>query len=86
MTRTPWLGSPKNSVPSLAGGKVFTVKETTVPSGSVPPSPGMFTVVSTNKATLELLATGGPSVGGNSPRREAVAGAGLMAPRLSVAL
>ena len=62
------------------------VKETTVPSGSVPPSPGMFTVVSSNKATLELLATGGWSPEGNSPSREAVAGAGLMAPRRSVAL
>ena len=60
------------------------VKEPTVPSGSVPPNPGILALLSGNKVTLELLATGGwLTLGGN---RSTVAGVGLMPPLLSVAL
>ena len=62
------------------------VKETTVPSGSVPPRPGMLTLCPGDKVTLVLLATGGWLAFGTIGSSDAVAGAGLMAPRLSVAV
>jgi hypothetical protein len=80
----PISGSPKNISPSFAGGTVLMVKDTIDPSGSVPPSPAIETLLLGAISTLTLLATGRWLGWGSSA--DTVAVAGLVAPWLSVAL
>ena len=80
----PVSGLPKNISPSFAGGTVLIVKDAIDPSGSVPPSPAIATVLLGAISTLTLLAVGGRFGCGGSA--DTVALAGLVAPWLSVAL
>jgi hypothetical protein len=75
---------PKNISPSFAAGTVLMVKDAIDPSGSVAPNPAIGTVLLAGMLRLTLLATGGWFCGGSTA--DTVAVAGLVTPRLSVAL